>query len=203
METEEAWRKLVAIAQSPEEEINLDRAALVLAATEYPELDIAQEIAALDSLAAGAARRLGDQRDLFEDRPPVSPGVPGFLGGEEIEIEPLELPPMAYYPGLKLFVQEAETEQRRAVLPTAEAAVTTARQAIAELESKQATARAEQAEAEEVLASLLSEGGTPEETPAAIPPNATRASATVVPSRRTANAPQTAEMSCSFLLDIL
>ena len=63
METEEAWRKLTAIAQCPEEEIDLDWAALVLAATEYPELDIAQETAALDSLAAGAARRLGDRRD--------------------------------------------------------------------------------------------------------------------------------------------
>ncbi len=62
METEEAWRHLFAIAQAPEE-IDLDRAALVLAATEYPELDIAQEIVALDSLAAGAGRRLGDQRD--------------------------------------------------------------------------------------------------------------------------------------------
>ena len=63
METEEAWRKLTAIAQYPEEEFDLDWAALVLAATEYPKLDIAQETAALDSLAAGAARRLGDQRD--------------------------------------------------------------------------------------------------------------------------------------------
>ena len=63
METEEAWRKLTAIAQYPEEEIDLDWAALVLAATEYPKLDIAQETAALDSLAAGAARRLGDGRD--------------------------------------------------------------------------------------------------------------------------------------------
>ena len=63
METEEAWSKLTAIVQSPEEEINLDWAALVLAATAYPELDINQETAALDSLAAGAARRLGDLRD--------------------------------------------------------------------------------------------------------------------------------------------
>ena len=63
METEEAWRKLTAIAQYPEEEIELDWAALVLAVTEYPELDIAQETAALDSLAAGVARRLGDLRD--------------------------------------------------------------------------------------------------------------------------------------------
>ena len=63
MGAEEAWRELLAIAQSPEKALDLDRSALVLAAAEYPELDIAQEIAALDSLAAGAARRLGDQRD--------------------------------------------------------------------------------------------------------------------------------------------
>jgi len=63
MESEEAWRQFAAIARSPEEDIDLDWAALVLAATEYPELDVDHELAVLDSLAAGAARRVGDQRD--------------------------------------------------------------------------------------------------------------------------------------------
>ena len=63
MAAKETLRDFIAIAHSPEHEVALDRAALVLAATEYPGLDIAQEIAALDSLAAGAARRLGDRRD--------------------------------------------------------------------------------------------------------------------------------------------
>ena len=63
METDEAWRQLAAIARYPEDEIDLDRAALVLAATEYPELDVAHELTILDSLAAGAARMVGDRRD--------------------------------------------------------------------------------------------------------------------------------------------
>ena len=63
MGVEEAWRELLAIAQSPEEALDLDRSALILAAVEYPELDIAHEIAVLDSLATGAARRLGDRGD--------------------------------------------------------------------------------------------------------------------------------------------
>ena len=61
-------------------------AALILAATEYPELEIAQQTATLDSLAAGAARRLSDRRDplwcvntlseyLFDEL--------GFRGNEE------------------------------------------------------------------------------------------------------------------------
>ena len=86
MDTEEAWHKLVAIAQSPEEEIELDRAALALAATEYPGLDIAQEIAAMDSLAAGAARRLGDQRDPLSCVNTLSDYIfdeMGFRGNEE------------------------------------------------------------------------------------------------------------------------
>ena len=91
METERAWRKLVAIAQSPEEDIDLDRAALVLAATEYPELDIDQEIATLDSLAAGAARRLGDTRDPLSCVNALSDFLfdeVGFRGNEEEYYDP-------------------------------------------------------------------------------------------------------------------
>ena len=91
METEEAWRKLTAIAQCPEEEIDLDWAALVLAATEYPKLDIAQETAALDSLAAGAARRLGDGRDPLSCVNTLSEYLfdeVGFRGNEDEYYDP-------------------------------------------------------------------------------------------------------------------
>jgi hypothetical protein len=47
MEPEEAWCKLTAIAQYPKEEIVLYWAALVLAVTGYPDLDIAHETLAL------------------------------------------------------------------------------------------------------------------------------------------------------------
>jgi len=63
--------------------------------------------------------RLGDQRDLFEDRPPVTPGVPGFLGELPQPIEMVELPPEAHYPGSKRFVQQAEVAQRQLALDAA------------------------------------------------------------------------------------
>ena len=63
MDAEEAWRQLLGVARSPEEEISLDRGALVLAATAYPELDVDRELASLDSLAAGASSLIGDERD--------------------------------------------------------------------------------------------------------------------------------------------
>ena len=91
METEEAWRQLTAIAQYPEEEIGLDWAALVLAATEYPELDIAQQTAVLDSLAAGAARRLGDLRDPLSCLNTLSEYLfdeLGFRGNEDEYYDP-------------------------------------------------------------------------------------------------------------------
>ena len=62
MSTEEAWQRFLDVAHAPDGEIILDRAALTLAATEYPDLDVEGELASMDSLAAGAARRLGDQR---------------------------------------------------------------------------------------------------------------------------------------------
>jgi regulator of sirC expression with transglutaminase-like and TPR domain len=63
MEPEEAWRRLTVIGQFPEENIDLTLAALVLAATEYPKLDITRAIDKFESLAAGASRRLGNIRD--------------------------------------------------------------------------------------------------------------------------------------------
>ena len=91
MNAEEAWGQLLAVAHLPESEIVLDRSALALAATEYPDLDIGRELASMDSLAAGAARRLGDRRDplfclnalsefLFDEI--------GFRGNEEEYYDP-------------------------------------------------------------------------------------------------------------------
>ena len=91
--------------------------------------------AALNPIEAGIARiydeyhdvetrmyRLGDQRDLVEDEPPVAPGVPEILGGAELGVSPIQLPPEAWYPGLKPFAQEAEIGHRRMALQEAEKA---------------------------------------------------------------------------------
>ena len=48
--------------------------------------------------------RQGDERNLDEGRPPVHPGAPAFLGGENLAITPVELPVGAWYPGIQDFV---------------------------------------------------------------------------------------------------
>ena len=51
------------LAHLPEAEIDLGRAALLIAAVEYPALDVDQQMSLLDSLAAAASRRIGDNPD--------------------------------------------------------------------------------------------------------------------------------------------
>ena len=51
------------LAHLPEEQIDLGRAALLIAAVEYPALDVDQQLRLLDSLAAAASRRIGDNPD--------------------------------------------------------------------------------------------------------------------------------------------
>ena len=69
----------------------------------------------------------GESRNIIPGRPPISPGGPGFLGGAEWKVEAVQLPPRAWYPGLKDFVrQEArqgvqkELAEKRGVLAFAQ-----------------------------------------------------------------------------------
>ena len=57
------WQQFVELTAAGDNDIDLGQAALLIAATEYPQLDIDRELAALDSLSAGASRRLGEGRD--------------------------------------------------------------------------------------------------------------------------------------------
>lgn len=57
------WQQFVDIAESTDSGIDLATAALLIAAAEYSDLDIASQVAILDSLSAGAAKRLGEDRD--------------------------------------------------------------------------------------------------------------------------------------------
>ena len=45
------------------DQIELAQLALLIAAAEYPDLDVTEELRTLDSLAAGASRRLGQEQD--------------------------------------------------------------------------------------------------------------------------------------------
>ncbi len=57
------WDQFVGMMQSDNQEIDLGRAALLIAAAEYPDLDVDRELAALDSLSAAAGLRIGPDRD--------------------------------------------------------------------------------------------------------------------------------------------
>ena len=59
------WEQFVGMAESPDDDIDLATAALLIAATEYPQLDIAHQRGVLDSLAAGAHNRFRDERDAL------------------------------------------------------------------------------------------------------------------------------------------
>ena len=59
---ESTWEQFTQVAGLPDHDVDLARAALLIAATEYPNLDIDHELNILDSLSAGASQRLGEDR---------------------------------------------------------------------------------------------------------------------------------------------
>ena len=59
------WDSVIAEAESDDASVDLACAALLFALVEYPDLDIDHELSLLDSLAAGAALRLGDNRETI------------------------------------------------------------------------------------------------------------------------------------------
>ncbi len=83
----------------------------------------------------------GDERNRVTGEPPVPSGVPAALAGDRFRIEPVKLPPQAWYPGLREFVQREEAERRQAAVTTAEAALTRACMALANAERSLAEAR--------------------------------------------------------------
>ena len=91
MSKESIWEQFVVIAESGDDEIDLATAALLIAATEYPQLDIAHEFSVLDSLAAGASHRLGQQRDPIYSINTLSEYLfdeVGFRGADDDYYEP-------------------------------------------------------------------------------------------------------------------
>ena len=59
------WDSVIAQADIDDASVDLAQAALLIAKVEYPDLDIDHELGLLDSLAAGAGHRLGDNRDTI------------------------------------------------------------------------------------------------------------------------------------------
>jgi mono/diheme cytochrome c family protein len=62
----------------------------------------------------------GDERQRVEGKPPIPPGVPAALGGEKLDIKPVDLPVEAWYPGFKPWVQQEELSKLNAGIAAAE-----------------------------------------------------------------------------------
>lgn len=97
--------------------------------------------------------RGGDQRQVIEGKPPVPPGVPAFLGGS-FEVKQVSLPPRAWYPGLRPFVQQEEIARRQAAIAPAESELAAARQ---KLEMQRPKLREQLALAEKTLETVRNE----------------------------------------------
>ncbi|RUL84220.1 PSD1 and planctomycete cytochrome C domain-containing protein [Tautonia sociabilis] len=70
----------------------------------------------------------GESRNVVPGRPPIPPGPPRFLAGDEFAIEPVELPPESAYPGLKAFIRLEETEACESALAEARATLDASRE---------------------------------------------------------------------------
>ena len=66
MEAREVWNQFDYIVGVPDEEIDLARAALLIAATEYPGLSIERELFRIDAIAEGVAARMDDDTPLYQ-----------------------------------------------------------------------------------------------------------------------------------------
>ena len=75
--------------------------------------------------------RLGDPRNRIPEQPPVQPAAPAFLGGDKLKLQRVNLPPAAYYPGLKPFIREDELAKWQSAAKLAESALIEAKRTLA------------------------------------------------------------------------
>ena len=66
MEAGEVWNQFDRMVGVPDEEIDLARAALLIAATEYSGLSIERELFRIDEIAEGIAARMDDDTPLYQ-----------------------------------------------------------------------------------------------------------------------------------------
>lgn len=66
MEAREVWNQFDHMVGVPDEEIDLARAALLIAATEYPGLSVERELFRIDEIAEGIAPRMDDDTPLYQ-----------------------------------------------------------------------------------------------------------------------------------------
>ena len=66
MEAREVWNQFDRIVDAPDDEIDLARAALLIAATEYPGMVVERELFHIDAIAEGVAGRMDDDSPLYQ-----------------------------------------------------------------------------------------------------------------------------------------
>jgi hypothetical protein len=96
----------------------------------------------------------GDARNRIPGKPPVWPGVPAVLGGR-LDVRCVELPPTAWYPGLKLFVRRDEVTARRNAVRAVQDVLHAARAALASAEKQLREAGARAIAARQPLVALV------------------------------------------------
>lgn len=69
----------------------------------------------------------GDEKNPLKDKP-LTPKTPAAFGQNELAIQPVELPAVAYYPGLQPFVAEEALKTAEVDVQTTTAALTTAKE---------------------------------------------------------------------------
>lgn len=74
----------------------------------------------------------GDERNLPGNKATVAPAIPAFLGGDSLKVARIDLPQIAFYPGLKPFIQQAEREKREQALAAAKDASVAAEKSVGE-----------------------------------------------------------------------
>jgi mono/diheme cytochrome c family protein len=75
----------------------------------------------------------GDERNRVKDRGSIAPGVPAFLAEESFKIEPVQLPPRAWYPGLRPEMQETVLNDVRRTITASEPELLAAQQGLQEV----------------------------------------------------------------------
>ena len=93
----------------------------------------------------------GDERNRANDRGSIPPGVPAFLAVPLPDIQPVELPPRAWYPGLRPAIHETVIDAARDAIAVAEQAVRAVKQTTADT-SQAVTVEQAKAEAQEIAA---------------------------------------------------
>ena len=85
----------------------------------------------------------GEARNVIPGLDPVTPGVPQALGGDALAVRAVELPPTAWYPGLKPFVRQETLHALQVDLDSMHKVLRKARQLVAAAQGESATKAAQ------------------------------------------------------------